>query len=893
MPWPAGRNYVSDCCKHYPRGVPQESEASHIAECDAQAMLVGEAPGRDENSKRIPFVGQAGRLQELELWQPNGLARRDFYLTNVLHYKPPGNKFEVVYSVKGHLEARTAELRTKTAAFQGAVIVPTGNNALASLTGRRGIFKWRGSVLVGEVAGRSTLIIPTIHPAAALRQSILKKTMRHDWARIAEVMRNGWQNPTISLVGTTWNNRALLKLRDVKVLSVDIETVRETSKILCISFCADGVTSYSVDCRNGIAPIVRELLASQIPKVMQNGSFDCYILKLNGVEVRNFIWDTSLMHHALDNNVGPQASGSSGKSTLKPYSLAYMASIYTPFPYWKDSAKDDGTGENYGAFKSNWQRFQEYNAMDALGTFWIARRLLHRLRDTNHLEWYKQQYAALIEPLLQLSLHGVRFDLDGAKRRSAQLEESLSNLRSEIQTLAGQPLHGTKTFKREPKVKEGRADGLAITCREGVWIGEKKSLSNKQLHAYLYKQLKLKVQYHVDKSSGKKAISADEVALRNLLLFVKEDAKWKGNRDLTTSVLNAILTFRETEKTLQFLNAKNVDDDGRLRCAYSQLVQTGRLRSYSNPLGTGMNLQNIQRNVRHFFLPDNDNEYFLEIDLKQAEDLVVKAMSSAATQDQRPLALVQAVWDSSVDIHKRLASAVFAVPEAQVTYEQRYCAKKCRHARNNDMHEGRMQQMLLKDGFVYTKMQCKAILAAIDEAEPWVLGFHRAVRDAINRHNCVATSWGWQLRFEDERRTDSSTFRRGYAFIQQSEIGVMMKQWGLLTYANDIAPRFKARLNMLVHDNVVLSVPQEELYDVASVLYRSLTRPRLYSVRSNPTEAGTVEIAIPAEIKISKALSCTCEDCKVNRKPLEFSGLVDRPTFERRFAEWQQKNATT
>ena len=144
------------------------------------------------------------------------------------------------------------------------------------------------------------------------------------------------------------------------------------------------------------------------------------------------------------------------------------------------------------------------------------------------------------------------------------------------------------------------------------------------------------------------------------------------------------------------------------------------------------------------------------------------------------------------------------------------------------------------------------------------------------------------LDVHDDRITDNSTFNRGYCFIEQSEVGVLMKQWGLLTYANEIEPHFRARLNMLVHDNVVLSVPRSELYDVATILYSRLTRSRAYKIRSQvDDDDGAVSLAIPAEIKVSRTLSCSCDDCKRTNVAIEFAKLPDRETFYKEIEKWE------
>lgn len=876
--WPEGRNRVLDVCRHYPNGVPADEH--HFQACDAKVLLVGEAPGGNENLAGLPFVGASGHLLESRLLAPVGLSRADCYITNVLSYQPPANTIALAKRANLALvQGCIARVETVVSNSRMLVVVPLGNTALHATTNLSGITKWRGSVLIPR---KGRFVVPTFHPAAILRQPILIKTALYDWKRISSIIKTGrFDIPTVKLLPVAWNDPRLAALERSKILACDIETVRGSNRILCVAFCGnlDPFTAYSVDCRYGVPSTVRTLLESNIPKVFQNGSFDCYVLAQHDIHVKRFIWDTSLMFHALDNNVGPTTASSEGGSTLKPYSLAYMASVFTPFPYWKDSGKDAGEGES--SSRIGWKAFQQYNAMDALGTLALAKVLHARLLKEGRMRFYKTHYADLIDALGALALHGIRFDVEAAKRYVGTCSESLQVLKKRIATLAGRPLHKRKVFVHEPKVKENRRDNLIVRCEDGVWVGESNSLSPTALQRYLYDVVKVKRVTHDGHAT------VDEVALRKTLAWVTESATWKGNKEVVTNVIQSVLEFRELEKTMQFLSTGVADADGRVRASYSFLTQTGRLKSARNPTGTGINLQNVQRNIRHFFLPDET--FFVEIDLKQAEDLVVKAMAAAVTKDDRPLQLVHAVQEGKRDIHKELAAKVFDVPPKEVTYEQRYCAKRCRHARNNGMQEKRMQETLIKDGFSYTTAKCKRILDAVDAAEPWVGAFHRAVRDALMRDNQIVTSWDWRLNVAGERFTDPSLFRRGYAFIQQSEIGVLLKQYGLRTYWEKVHPIYKARLNMLVHDNLVLSVPHDELYDVIHVLVDALQQPRTYKVRRFVgDDEGAVEIYIPAEVKLDVHLPCACATCKKN-PPLEVKMSWDKKQLTEEVTKWKNK----
>jgi uracil-DNA glycosylase family 4 len=872
---------VRDWCRHFGYGsVPADHK------CDARIVIVGEAPGRTEVRKGRPFVGKSGQLMEREIWSKIGLTRNDFYITNVLPYRPRKSnplQTEPRANVERGISALRSRLLKRTTPH---VIVPLGNLALYALSGHAGIMKWRGSIF-STPFGKT---IPTIHPAAILRSYSLIKTVSHDWERIVVESRSPYINrPRRNLIATTGDDRRLWELLTAPKLAIDIEVDRATRKILCIAFAPSASVSYSIDTRQNMPEIVRRLCACPAIKCFQKGTFDVFVLTTNGVPVENWTHDTTLEYHALDNNVGPQTqekkgeAGGYGKSIIKPYSLAYMASIWTDEPYWKDHAKDEGTGERYGAWKSNWRLFQEYNARDAAVTFEIDERLEAELRNRGRWDWYVEQYADLIKPLLDLSLHGVRFNLAGATESATEIKYGLETIRKRLARVEP-ALIVRHIFKKEPKTTGERKDGFVVLDDGsygsiGQWVKLGKSVSGSKLLTFLKTKLRLRLPKN----------SADENSLRTLQIAIKEsEPTW--NRKLcldassTATLLSDVLNFRSMESTLKFLLAKSVDADGRVRSEYSMLTQTGRLSSSKNPNGTGMNLQNQKRDIRHFYLPDHDDWFLLSVDYKQAEDLVVKALSG----DERAMKLVKGVQHGTIDIHTRLGTFIF--PNEEIDYDKRYASKRGRHADNYGMQAERFQQVLLKDGFVYSLAECKRILSAINLADPWVPCWQRDIRRIIQEHRVLATSWGWILDFSAERLRDSGVFRRGYAFIPQNEVGICMKQLGLkFMHAYLETHAMLSKLNMLVHDELVLSCPRSELYRCAKVLTGSLQQTRLYKNRwtLNDNENAT-EMWIPTEVTISKTLKCTCGKCQ---KPLTFGKLPNRAMFEAELTKWMQSLA--
>ena len=151
---------------------------------DADLMFVGEAPGFHEDRNGVPFVGQAGKLLD-GLLAGVGLARDDIYIANVLKCRPPGNRdpqADEIESCEPHL-FRQIEL------IQPKVIATLGNFATKLLSGRPlGITRVHGQEQELTIAGRSVVLYPLYHPAAALYTPAMLKVLEADFARLPAIL---------------------------------------------------------------------------------------------------------------------------------------------------------------------------------------------------------------------------------------------------------------------------------------------------------------------------------------------------------------------------------------------------------------------------------------------------------------------------------------------------------------------------------------------------------------------------------------------------------------------------------------------------------------------------------------------------------------------------------
>ena len=142
----------------------------------ARLMLVGEAPGADEDRQGKPFVGRAGQFLDRML-AAIGLDRhapdidRAVYITNVLPWRPPGNRDPEA----AELAMMQPFVRRHIELADPQVLVLVGNHSCQALLGQRGITKLRGHWT--QTVGRPAL--PMLHPAYLLRNPYAK---RDSWA---------------------------------------------------------------------------------------------------------------------------------------------------------------------------------------------------------------------------------------------------------------------------------------------------------------------------------------------------------------------------------------------------------------------------------------------------------------------------------------------------------------------------------------------------------------------------------------------------------------------------------------------------------------------------------------------------------------------------------------
>jgi DNA polymerase len=167
-------------------GVSLRKTATNLVFADgnpkAEVMLVGEAPGADEDRQGLPFVGVSGQLLD-RMMAAIGYDRSTFYITNVCFWRPPGNR----KPTEAELAAQQPFVLRHIELVRPKVLVLVGGSSAQMLLGTTdGITRLRGKWFDYRSDGLEQPIpaLPIFHPAYLLRQPELKREAWRDLLKL-------------------------------------------------------------------------------------------------------------------------------------------------------------------------------------------------------------------------------------------------------------------------------------------------------------------------------------------------------------------------------------------------------------------------------------------------------------------------------------------------------------------------------------------------------------------------------------------------------------------------------------------------------------------------------------------------------------------------------------
>jgi uracil-DNA glycosylase family 4 len=157
---------------------------------DSQIVFIGEAPGKKEDLKGVPFIGAAGKFLD-EMLATIKLKRSDIYITNIVKYRPPNNRDPLAEEK----EAFLPYLRRQLEIISPKLVVTLGRHSMNCFLPELQISECHGQpkrirMLIEGKLKKTTeiMILPLFHPAAALYNGGLRQTLLDDFSGIPQII---------------------------------------------------------------------------------------------------------------------------------------------------------------------------------------------------------------------------------------------------------------------------------------------------------------------------------------------------------------------------------------------------------------------------------------------------------------------------------------------------------------------------------------------------------------------------------------------------------------------------------------------------------------------------------------------------------------------------------
>ena len=539
-------------CKKCDLHKTRKQVVNGIGRPGAKYLIIGEAPGYNEDLQGKPFVEKgSGRILSSLLWS-QGISRDDCFITNVCRCRPYNNRKPKPNEVLACLPYLHEEIKK----VQPEKIICLGDTAMVALTGKNGLEDWRGCIVPSKPFEIPTLI--TYHPAFVMRKWEMYSVVSWDIKKLKEFQglfkeekEEYHINPSIELAKQffdIWMRNSVPVAADIETTGGDDEFAEKglnpfSDKIIGIAFCgAEGeAIQFSHKHMEEAWPHIKHFLENHKFIIWQNNLFDRTFLKVKGVNVQQPCWDTQTGMHIIHSGL--------------PKRLEFLRSLYTNLPPYKHIYhKQKGGISNLREHDLGW-----YNCRDVD----VTKRVM------------KAQHSLMTQKQKSLMDHMMKSD-------QVVLHMRTKGVYVDKEVLA------THYLKLYPTV-----DKLAQEFEKEY----KCSISSpKQLNELLYEKFKFP---RPPRAKTKAATGEQEIEY----LFTKH-----ANTEEEKRVLQSILDYRKAAKVCStYLEGvyKRIQSDGFLYPDWRSVgPDTGRW-ACKNP-----NMQNFPKELRDMVIPENEGVFF-------------------------------------------------------------------------------------------------------------------------------------------------------------------------------------------------------------------------------------------------------------------------------------------
>lgn len=797
-------------------------------------MVIGEAPGKNENEQSIPFVGPSGDVLN-DCLRKAGVKRSEVYVTNVCKYQPPMNDLRKLHLIDIKLEDQANWMwENEISKIRPKCILAVGDTALEHVCGVTGILNYRGSILLAKDG--ITKVVPTIHPAALFNryeegkqvgglEYTYLKLIEHDISRAVDEAKTRNLSLPDRQIDVCHNSLDLYRFferyKSLDKATIDIESINCVP--VCIGFAFSRNHAISV-------PLLREigrhkltdmgdnemdecwrLIDSQLRRlrlVGQNLMYDEFKLGLIGFELPVVHSDTLIKTRVIF----PE---------LPMKKLHVQSSIWTREPYYKEEGKEFKLGKN------KIEQLLLYNGRDCAVTHEIDEEQeldLISMAETHKVPLVEYYYNYMMRKhKFYLKMGSTGFLTDLARQKE------LKKLYTELAIV--------------PHTRIAELVGHEVNVN-----------SYPQMFELLYKEMKFKF------------MKRNPTSEDTIVALLGNHAKTKEKKEILTAILEERRIRTQKSRYINFCP----DYDGRCKTSFNiSATETCRsstsiLQKPVRPKKIGLAFHTISKHgrlakdIRSMFIPDKGT-VILSADSSQAEARIVAVLS----EDWELLKAFD-----TIDVHRRTAGLIFGfiqklilttdvIPVVDIMEKdgpERFCGKKTRHAGNYDMGKGEFMVNFNTDAQKFdinisiSEWRAGQMLDLFHDASPKIRGkFHQDIIDCLESTRTIIDPFGGVRIFNG--RMDRQLHKEGYANIPQRTVAHLVQGAGLA-----IDDELNGDVEFLWlsenHDSLTMQVPENNWEPYARLMKKHFEKPIDFATYCSLRREYI--LTIPCELEIAE-----------------------------------------
>lgn len=746
----------------------------------ARYLLVGEAPGGTEAKRGKPFAGMSGKLLDATL-KEQGIDKSEAVLTNIVLCRPPGNATPGPHEIKCCGPALQDTIET----VQPEIVVAMGNTAASKFMGKTTKIT-QDRVGPPKDTGKGYKLIPTVHPAACLRNPNLFTLFAADIGKMKPQAQIKWEPPQYKAYDN--EHKAIRVIQELQSrgnrLVIDLEvgedkddTYGHPNTLLACGIAYEAGKAVVIGERALQSARVREALSTLLREkdiTCHNGKYDLGTLYRMGLGIFKLANDTMFKAYSLD-----EVPGTKG--------LKYQSQERLGCPDWDSEIKPYITGKDGSWHNIPKDILYKYNAYDC-GATWDLEDHLDELMDEDDRRLHDFLVRASNQFML-IESDGIYIDQEALDELDITLQDDMKVTKADLMTMV------------EPMLDnfDERIKGL-IT-------------KNKGFNPNSPDQVKAAFQL----MTGARLTTTD-IDMLNLLL--------KNRKPGVKEFAGKMITWRKVAKlygTYVKGIKERLDDDGRIRTSYLlHGTETGRTSS-RNP-----NVQNTPRlseygniAMRRIYAAERGNK-LIYADYGNIEGRIVGVLCGDKN-------LLEVLRDLDRDIHSEMAESIFG---RNFTKEDRVAAKTVVHGKNYARTAHGIAEGLGIKVSIATK-----ISNAYDRKYPGVAKWHEEIKHQVLRtEEPLITPYGRKRRFGLITRDNAEdVYKEALAFKPQS-IGSDITLTAAVAMKEQGVP-----VRIFIHDGIVVEVPESDVPDTIELMRYEMDKA---------AKEFTEEVPFPVDINV-------------------------------------------